>query len=275
MSKLSTNNKAKNSNEINIELNRCGNFHAANLDVPLPIIIDGHSFIADSNRMWNLNEIHRVLNLAENKRPSEWNNAIRTKLDRSGNFRTVNGDGGGTSATEKGTIAYAMWVSTEFYEMVMDAFIFMRNDAVLRERVAVLQANEANAKLSIAAPKADIFDGRLERGGSVPWSWACKTLGLAPLILKRGLYDSGREANKFTLRYCRDTGEKVIWPARAMFDDGRFKVKTVMGKTDWQVTALGYAWMQENAPRWRGLLDQIAKEKAREYRQRHKEKASI
>ncbi|MBA0170576.1 hypothetical protein H4F35_13740 [Pectobacterium versatile] len=231
--------------------------------------IDGHSFIADNSLMWNLNEIHKVLSLPENKRPSQWNNAIRAELDRCGNFHTVNGDGGGTLATEAGTIAYAMWVSTEFFMTVINAFIFMRNDAVLRERVAVLQADEANAQLSITAPKATIFDGRLERGGSVPWTWACKTLGLAPIRLKQGLHRGGR----FIMRYCRDTGIDAVWPPQAAFDTGYFVKKTFMDKTEWQVTARGYAWMQENARRWRGLLDNAAKEKARQYRQKQKRKA--
>lgn len=55
----------------------------------LPIVIEGHSFICNDQRMWNLNEIHRVLGLPASKMPSEWNNKIRTQLDRSGNFRTV------------------------------------------------------------------------------------------------------------------------------------------------------------------------------------------
>ncbi|MFJ5401801.1 KilA-N domain-containing protein, partial [Pectobacterium sp. CHL-2024] len=114
----------------------------------LPIIINGHSFTCDENQMWNLNDIYRTLDLSDSKRPSEWNNQVRTQLDRSGNFRTVNGDGGGTWATEKGTIAYAMWVSTDFYSLVIDAFVFMRNDAIMRERIAILQADEANAELS-------------------------------------------------------------------------------------------------------------------------------
>lgn len=79
----------------------------------LPIVIEGHSFICNDQRMWNLNEIHRVLGLPASKMPSEWNNKIRTQLDRSGNFRTVNGDGGGTWATEEAAIAYAMWVSPD------------------------------------------------------------------------------------------------------------------------------------------------------------------
>lgn len=51
-----------------------------------PIVIEGHSFICNDQRMWNLNEIHRVLGLPASKMPSEWNNKIRTQLDRSGKF---------------------------------------------------------------------------------------------------------------------------------------------------------------------------------------------
>ncbi|GKW27882.1 KilA-N domain-containing protein [Pectobacterium brasiliense] len=232
----------------------------------LPIIINGHSFTCDENQMWNLNEIYRTLDLPDSKRPSEWNNQVRTQLDRSGNFRTVNGDGGGTWATEKGTVAYAMWVSTDFYSLVIDAFVFMRNDAIMRERIAILQADEAHAELSIAAPKADIFDGRLTRGGSVPWSWACKSLGLAPQKLKEGLLGSKRFIK--VINY--DDGTETIKPPKAAFNYGYFVVKEVMGKSQWQVTARGYAWMQEHAQRWRGLIEGRSKAKAKEYRQKRK-----
>ncbi|MGQ7742774.1 KilA-N domain-containing protein [Pectobacterium brasiliense] len=232
----------------------------------LPIIINGHSFTCDENQMWNLNDIYRTLDLPDSKRPSEWNNQVRTQLDRSGNFRTVNGDGGGTWATEKGTIAYAMWVSTDFYSLVIDAFVFMRNDAIMRERIAILQADEANAELSIAAPKADIFDGRLTRGGSVPWSWACKSLGLAPQKLKEGLLGS----KKFIKAINHDDGTETIKPPKAAFNDGSFVMKEFMGKSQWQVTARGYAWMQEHAPRWRGLIEERSKAKAKEYRKKRK-----
>ncbi|HFI9393698.1 TPA: KilA-N domain-containing protein [Escherichia coli] len=42
----------------------------------------------------------------------------------------MNGDGGGTWATEAGTVAYAMWVSPDFYLKVIRAFIALRNDKV-------------------------------------------------------------------------------------------------------------------------------------------------
>lgn len=132
----------------------------------LPIVIENHSFVCNDQRMWNLNEIHRVLNLPDNKAPSQWRDAIAREMESSANLQKM--DKVGSLATEAGTIAYAMWVSTNFYLMVINAFIFMRNDALLRERVAVLQADEANAALSIATPKAEIFDKRLANGGAVP-----------------------------------------------------------------------------------------------------------
>ncbi|WP_431634997.1 hypothetical protein [Enterobacter ludwigii] len=124
------------------------------------------------------------------------------------------------------------------------------NDAVIRERVAVKQADEANAGLSIAAPKADIFDGRLSRGGSVPWNWACKALGLAPMKLKEGLTRS----RKFVQKWDPDSCTDAIRPASKAFERGLFVEKTVMDKRTWQVTASGYAWMEENAQKWRELI---------------------
>ncbi|HAV8854170.1 TPA: KilA-N domain-containing protein [Escherichia coli] len=82
-------------------------------EVVLPVIVDGYHWACNQDRMWNLNELHKELELPSAKEPSEWNNKIRTQLDRSGNFRTVNGDGGGTWATEAGAVAYAMWVSPD------------------------------------------------------------------------------------------------------------------------------------------------------------------
>lgn len=224
----------------------------------LPIVIKNHSFVCNEQRMWNLNEIHRVLNLPDNKRPSQWNNNVRSELDRYGNFHTVNGEGGGSWATEEGTVAYAMWVSTSFYLMVLKAFIFMRNDAVLRERVAVLQADDANAALSIAAPKAVIFDSRLARGGAVPWTWACQSLGLPKFKLRDYLLRSGRFIKKFDY----DRGDDVIQPHAEAFKLGYFRWKAVMGRNEWQVTACGFAWMQRKQAEWRAALTANDRQKA-------------
>ncbi|WP_312776980.1 hypothetical protein [Pseudescherichia sp.] len=221
----------------------------------LPIVIENHSFVCNDQRMWNLNEIHRVLNLPDNKAPSQWRDAISRAMESSANLQKV--DKVGSLATEAGTIAYAMWVSTSFYLMVINAFIFMRNDVILRERVAVLQADEANAALSVATPKANIFDGRLARGGSVPWTWACKTLGLAPFKLRDGL----KRSSKFILPALSD--QRNPYPPKAAFDSGHFVWKTDAndGK-QWQVTAHGYAWMQENASKWREAIARDDRQKA-------------
>jgi len=224
----------------------------------LPIVIENHSFMCNDQRMWNLNEIHRVLQLHDSKTPSQWNNKVREALSNSGNFQSIEGKNGGTWATEKGAIAYAMWVSPEFFELVVDAFIFMRNDAVLRERVAVLQADEANAALSIAAPKADIFDKRLANGGAVPWTQACKALSIPPRKLMAGLLGSG----KFIKKFDYDRGDYSIQPPAKAFHEGYFRWKKVMDRQEWQVTARGYAWMQENASKWREAIARDERRKA-------------
>ena len=225
----------------------------------LPIVIENHSFICNDDRMWNLNEIHRVLELPDSKEPGQWRSSIKERLIKDANLHVLAGRNGGTWATDEATVAYAMWVSDDFYLMVIRAFIFMRNDAVLRKRVAVLQADEANAELSIAAPKASIFDRRLANGGAVPWTQACRALTLPPRKLLAGLLGSG----KFIKKFDYDCGDDYVQPPAKAFDVGFFRWKTVMDRQEWQVTARGFAWMQENAQRWRELIQQRDRERAK------------
>lgn len=240
----------------------------------LPIVIEDHSFVCNDQRMWNLNEIHRVLQLPESKKPSQWRSSLRSRLEQDANLHFEHGGNErGAWATEEGTVAYAMWVSDDFYLMVIRAFIFMRNDAVLRERVAVLQADEANATLSIAAPKASIFDGRLERGGAVPWTQACKALELPPRKLIAGLLRSG----KFVKKFDYDRGDDYAQPAAVAFQMGLFRWKKIMDRDEWQVTARGYAWMQENASKWREAIarDERAKAAAKRAAKRSSRKVVV
>ncbi|MGP2686352.1 KilA-N domain-containing protein [Serratia marcescens] len=225
----------------------------------LPIVIDGKEFHAGADRMWSLNEIHRELGLPDNKRPSEWNNQVKDALANSGNFRSSIGIQGGTWATEKGTIAYAMWVSTEFYEKVVDAYVLMRNDLILRERVAILQLAEKTAVIDKLEPASDVFFDRLRNGGAAPWSACCKSLRLPPNLLKEGLLRSG----KFTTKFCHDRGDDVIVPHASGFKLGLFVTDTSLyGRESWKVTAKGYAWMQENAARWSEILERDKQAKA-------------
>ncbi|MHC2595523.1 hypothetical protein ACVLVH_001139 [Kluyvera sp. 1366] len=131
-------------------------------EVVLPVIVDGYYWHCNEDRMWNLNELHKALTLGDNKVPSEWNNQVRLHLDHSGNFRTaLGGANPGTWATEQGAIAYAMWVSPEFYLKVINAFIAIRNDKVA-EAKALAQDVKA---LKGMKPVNDVFVRKLETVG--------------------------------------------------------------------------------------------------------------
>lgn len=88
----------------------------------LPIVIEGHTFKPNTDGLWSLTEIHQTLNLPESKRPGQWDNEVSNRLLSCGNFHKV--DKVGSFADELGTIAYAMWVSTDFFLMVARAFVY-------------------------------------------------------------------------------------------------------------------------------------------------------
>ncbi len=99
------------------------------------IKIKGQVFESDETGMLDLNNIWRGCNLEENKRPSDWRGKVKQSFISSTNLRIVSppraiGESRAkttTVATEKAAVAYAMWVSIEFYEMVLDAFVALRN----------------------------------------------------------------------------------------------------------------------------------------------------
>ena len=241
--------------------------HEPHLPV-LPIVIDGKEFHAGADRMWSLNEIHRELGLPDNKEPSEWRTAIQRELLETANLRSERlGKTWTTKATEEGAIAYAMWVSTEFYLKVVRAYVLMRNDLILRERVAILQLAEKTAVIDKLEPASDVFFDRLRNGGAAPWSACCKSLRLPPNLLKEGLLRSG----KFTTKFCHDRGDDVIVPHAAGFKLGLFVYDTSLyGRESWKVTAKGYAWMQENAARWSEILERDKQAKAAATRAKRK-----
>ena len=81
--------------------------------------------------MFNLNDLHKQANLGENKRPSQWRSEVRAAMERSANLQSdKQGNGNTTFATEQGVYAYAMWVSPEFYLIVVEAFTALVNGKV-------------------------------------------------------------------------------------------------------------------------------------------------
>lgn len=203
----------------------------------LPIVIEGQIFKPNAEGLWSLNEIHKTLNLSEAKRPSEWSNAVSAELLASGNFRKV--DKVGSFADELGAIAYAMWVSTDFYLMVAGAFLAMRNSAVreLRQKDALLDAN---------MPKATTLDLKA-RGAGLAWTEACRVAGvqqprlaLAELVkMKWFVYP----VDSF------GSPEGSPRPKKQGFAVGAFvKVSTDFGnKEGWRVKPRGLDWLNKHA----------------------------
>ena len=203
----------------------------------LPIVIEGQIFKPNAEGLWSLNEIHKTLNLSEAKRPSEWSNAVSAELFASGNFRKV--DKVGSFADELGAIAYAMWVSTDFYLMVAGAFLAMRNSAVreLRQKDALLDAN---------MPKATTLDLKA-RGAGLTWTEACRVAGvqqprlaLAELVkMKWFVYP----VDSF------GSSEGSPRPPKRAFAVGAFvKVSTEFGnKEGWRVKPRGLDWLNKHA----------------------------
>ena len=203
----------------------------------LPIVIEGQIFKPNAEGLWSLNEIHKTLNLSEAKRPSEWSNAVSAELLASGNFRKV--DKVGSFADELGAIAYAMWVSTDFYLMVAGAFLAMRNSAVreLRQKDALLDAN---------MPKATTLDLKA-RGAGLTWTEACRVAGvqqprlaLAELVkMKWFVYP----VDSF------GSPEGSQRPKKQGFAVGAFvKVSTDFGnKEGWRVKPRGLDWLNKHA----------------------------
>lgn len=102
---------------------------------PLPIKIKGIEFKPDINGLYNLTDIHKKLGLPNNKRPAQWRTDISREFSKCANLHIKEGKLGYTLATEQAAIAYAMWVSYEFYILVVNTFIIVRNDALLSARI--------------------------------------------------------------------------------------------------------------------------------------------
>lgn len=204
---------------------------------PIPVALMGKTFTANQDRMWHLNEIHKGLDLPDSKSPSEWRNAVSMELRTSGNLRSL--DGSGTFADELGTIAYAMWVSTDFYLMVAGAFVAQRNNAVseLRHKDALLDAN---------MPKASTLDMKA-RGAGLTWTEACRVAGIQqPRLALEALVSMKAFVFPLDNFGTRDGSPR---PHKKGFEVGAFvKVSSDFGNREgWRVKPRGLDWLREKA----------------------------
>ena len=199
----------------------------------LPIVIEGQTFKPNEDGMWNLNEIAKTLNVRE---PGQWRNAVQAALIKDANLHVSHGNG--TLATEEGAIAYAMWVSTDFYLMVIRAFIAMRNSAVreLRHKDALLDAN---------MPKATTLDMKA-RGAGLTWTEACRVAGIQQPRLALEFLAKGT----MFVHVCDDfvcrTGQ--IRPKQQGFSSGAFvAISSDFGNREgWRVKPRGLDWLRAN-----------------------------
>jgi len=129
--------------------------HQTKVGLLADLIIDGHHFAPNSEGYWSLNDIHATLGLEDNKQPWRWRTKIAFKfrclqiLDAPENndsrlqildarpdgiTHLINDAAGNlgeqTLASEAATIAYAMWVSDEFYMLVIHGFALLRSIAI-------------------------------------------------------------------------------------------------------------------------------------------------
>ncbi|WLD68711.1 MULTISPECIES: KilA-N domain-containing protein [Pseudomonas] len=196
----------------------------------LPIVIEGQTFKPNEDGMWNLNEIAKALNVRE---PGQWRNAVQAALIKDANLHVSHGNG--TLATEEGAIAYAMWVSTDFYLMVIRAFIAMRNSAVreLRHKDALLDAN---------MPKATTLDLKA-LGAGLTWTEACRVAGIQhPALALKYLHACKRFVRAVD---SFGTPDGPVRPPKKAFDLGHFvPVSSDFGSREgWRVKPGGLDWL--------------------------------
>lgn len=130
-------------------------------EVVLPVIVDGYHWACNQDRMWNLNELHKELELPSAKEPGQWRSSVRTLLDQDANLHVAHGGSTpGTWATEEAAIAYAMWVSPDFYLKVIRAFIALRNDKVSPPTLIIKSQSHS---ICVLLPAVSLSLGTLSR----------------------------------------------------------------------------------------------------------------
>ena len=226
---------------------------------PIPVSLMGQTFSANADRMWHLNEIHKGLDLPDSKSPSKWDNEISRALEASRNFVKV--DKVGSFADELGTIAYAMWVSPEFYLMVASAFVAMRNNAVgeLRTAKTLLDAN---------MPKASTLDMKA-RGAGLTWTEACRVAGIQqPRLALEALVSVKVFAYPVDNFGTRGGSPR---PPKSGFDSGAFvRASSDFGNREgWRVKTAGLDWLRSKAEK---INLTVAETKAAKARAKSKDK---
>lgn len=207
--------------------------------IVLPVIVDGYKWECNKDRMWNLNELHKAKGLSESKEPGQWRSSIKDLLKQDANLHVEHGGANpGTWATEQAAIAYAMWVSDNFYMTVLNAFIELRNDNVIKA------SNLAKQNQTIMPISNVEFDKLRSRGWSI--TDAIKKSGIPNAVLVNRMLKSGQMHNPFYKRHMGAWGANEKGRLNGYWKrpegDGRFNNDGV------KVLEKGFEWLKEFAP---------------------------
>lgn len=211
--------------------------------VVLPVVINGYSWECNQDRMWNLNELHKALDLPKSKEPGQWRTEVRVYLDHNANLHLAHGGANpGTWATEEAAIAYAMWVSTDFYLMVIRAFIALRNNSVVKASNLAKQNAKMEPISTAEFAKLDSF------GWSLTDTMKKAQVTNPKLVMK--VLKSGKFHNPFFCRGpLRDLSDSGIRPNVKGKQSGYWKTPEGDGRYNHDgVKALrkGFEWFVEN-----------------------------
>lgn len=238
----------------------------------LPIVIEGKTFTPNPEGLWSLTEINKTLPELT-KPPAQWRGRERDFFERCANLHSVNGDQGGTWATERATIAYAMACSLDFYVMVVDAFVIMRNDAILSARMASLALAEKDQLLADNMPKASALMLKAA-GHGISWTDACRAAKIKqPGLAKQYLL----AIKKFCKTFDHDRGVDVIRPIPLAFQLGYFKRHAgPYGSVEgWKVSDKGVTWLEGRTDEINTVIQARNKSIAKSHREKQKVAARL
>jgi hypothetical protein len=134
-------------------------------DKRFTIKIMGKVFESDGSGMLDLNDIWRGCNLPDTRRPSQWRGKIVDELRRYADLQTVENPSltikvSTTKGNRRASIAYAMWVSFEFYCEVLDAFVNLSEGNIERAieiAAGTMSKEDEHLLLKFAAQKGLCF----------------------------------------------------------------------------------------------------------------------
>ncbi|EKJ4636913.1 KilA-N domain-containing protein [Escherichia coli] len=230
-------------------------------EVVLPVIVDGYHWACNQDRMWNLNELHKELELPSAKEPGQWRSSVRTLLDQDANLHVAHGGSTpGTWATEEAAIAYAMWVSPDFYLKVIRAFIALRNDKVSEAKALAQDSKELKGLKPIARNWLEKLDNP-KQGHTLTECLKNLDFRLGTKLVSakalNAVLKSGRIANPFYSRKLGGRGQPVFdissggWMTSFNpkgLENGYYRLQDnhYNGQEGLKVLTKGYEWLKSN-----------------------------